>query len=180
MKKAACILGSPRRNGNSNFMAEYFIQQLTTGEYFSGTVDRLAEMNIKPCSDCRGCKKGDLTCIVKDDMQAIYNRLEAADTIILSTPIYWYGPTAQAKVVLDRLRPYYGNKRLSGKKAALLMAAGSGTKDCDLTLEMFRRMCAALGMDFVGSADSESFDIGDATQDNKAIRQMDELAKAIL
>ena len=86
-----------------------------------------------------------MECIIQDEMKEIYERIAAADILIIACPIYWFGPSAKTKLLLDRLRPYYYNRNLKAKKAALILAAGSGQSDCDLTIEMFKRSFLTLG-----------------------------------
>ena len=83
------------------------------------------------------------------------------------------------KLLIDRLRPYYGNKRLKGKKAALILPAGTGEADCDLTIEMFKRSFDALGIEYLGAVTSKASDIGDTEKDQRAIGQIKQLASRI-
>jgi len=178
MQNILILNGSPRKNGNTSFLADTLISGLNQA---SVKIENhfLYDYQIKPCTDCRACKKGKLICTVPDGMIDLYTMLEEADIIIFATPIYWFGPSAQMKLLIDRLRPYYGNKRLSGKKGALLMAAGTGNKDCDLTTEMFRRTFEALGIEFIGKASTEAYDIGDAENDKNAIHVIEQLSRKI-
>ena len=81
----------------------------------------------------------------------------------------------KTKLLLDRFRPYYANKKLSGKKAALLLPAGTGEIDCDLTIEMFKCSFEALGVELIDSITAEAYDIGEAYNDNKARASIDKL-----
>jgi len=47
-------------------------------------------------------------CAVKDDMQKIHQLIQESDGLIVATPIYFAGVTAQTKAWLDRLFPYIG------------------------------------------------------------------------
>ena len=178
MKNILILIGSPRRKGNTVDMAGMLLAELE-GKGFQSEMLFLGEQNIGPCIDCRACKKGDLICTVKDGMQTIYPKLDEADLVIFGNPIYWSGPSAQTKLLVDRLRPYYGNKKLSGKKAALLLPAGFGSSDCDLTIEMFRRITEALGIAFLGAATAKAFDIGDASNDPQVAEAVRILASKI-
>lgn len=152
--------GSPRKNGNTSML----INALTDALILKGipvSTTWLYDSDIRPCIDCRACKSGDMNCTTRDDGQILYDKLEAATAIVFATPVYWFGPTAKTKLLIDRLRPYYGNRKLRGKKGAVLLVAGSGDPDCDLTLEMFRRIFDALGISFAGSVTAKAYDIGD-------------------
>ncbi|NJO90379.1 MAG: flavodoxin family protein [Chloroflexia bacterium] len=108
-------------------------------------------------------------------MQQLYPKIDACDVLIFATPIYWFGPTAKTKLLVDRLRPYFGNKRLSGKWGALLLPAGSGPVDCELTVEQFRRTFTSLEIRFLGAVTTTAFNVGDADKDiylDSAIQQL--------
>jgi len=129
-KKILFINGSPRKNGNTSAMLNTLLQKLDSRKFTFEQI-RLYDHQIGPCIDCRGCKKNELKCIVNDDMQALYPKIESSEILIIGTPIYWFGPSAQTKLVLDRLRPYFSSQKLAEKKAALITPAGTGEKDCD-------------------------------------------------
>lgn len=177
MRKIQIIVGSPRIKGNTSYLA----QQLTNGlsEKLLSETNFLGKLKINPCIDCRNCKKGDFTCSVNDDMQDIYKKMEESDVLIFGTPIYWFGPSAQMKLLIDRLRPYYGNKRLNGKRAALILPAGNGEGDCDLTIEMFKRTFAALGIKYLGAVTSKAYDMGDAAKDKQSMELVKQLVNQI-
>jgi multimeric flavodoxin WrbA len=156
MKKVLILIGSPRKNGNTSILAEHLVKFLSKDKKIKKLY--LYDYNLKPCVDCRVCKKGEMVCALKDGMEELYASIDDSDVIIIGTPIYWFGPTAQTKLLLDRFRPYYVNKKLKGKRAALILPAGTGALDCDLTIEMFKRAFKALGVDFLGAVTSESYD----------------------
>ncbi len=120
-----------------------------------------------------------MKCLVKDGMLELYPKIEQAEVLVISTPIYWFGPSAQTKLFLDRLRPYFANKKLAGKKAAIILPAGTGDTDCDLTIEMFKRSFDALEIEMIGSVTSKSFDKGEAANDKKAVEGIKVLAEKI-
>ena len=179
MQKVEIITGSPRRSGNSTFLARILSDQLDP-KRFRARISYLYDLNISPCTDCRACKRGrSKRCVIDDDMQSLYPRLAVAQIILIATPIYWFGPSAKTKLLLDRLRPFFGNQKLAHKKFGLLLAAGSGAGDCDLTIEMFRRTARALQMEFIGTAITQAYDLGDAEKDMDALPSLIDLAGRI-
>lgn len=178
MLKIEIFIGSPRKNGNTSSLVEVFDKGLDKSKIVSEK-SFLYDYKIKPCDDCRACKTGKMECIIPDDMKEIYSRIDKADIIIIGTPIYWFGPSAKTKLLLDRLRPYYTNKKLTGKKATLLLPAGTGATDCDLTIEMFKRSFDALGVELIGIVAAEAYDIGEASNDKNAMASINELILTI-
>jgi len=177
MKKAFILNGSPRKKGNTSILIQHLTENINSNIEIEQLF--LYDISILPCIDCRACKKGNLECVLKDGMKEIYPKLDDSDLIVIGTPIYWFGPTATTKLFLDRFRPYFVNKKLSGKKAALILPAGSGAGDCGLTTEMFKRSFDALGVELIQTITSEAYDAGDTNNDAKALSEIKELAMAI-
>lgn len=107
-------------------------------------------VNIASCVDCRACKKGSFQCALTDDMQTLYPKLEEADVIVFGTPLYWYGPSAKMKLLLDRLRPYIASKKLRGKRAVLLVPSEEGADACSHVVGMFNLSFNYLEMEITG------------------------------
>ncbi len=102
--------GSPRKGGNT----ELLLDAVAAGVAEVGAmldIVRLSELNISPCIACGGCDKTGV-CVVKDDMQPLYEKLLAAEKIIIASPIYFYALSAQAKVFIDRLQAMWSRKQL--------------------------------------------------------------------
>jgi multimeric flavodoxin WrbA len=178
MKRVIFLNGSPRKKGNTSIMIQH-LKNLLPASKFETEVSYLYDYNIKPCNDCRACKKGELVCPVKDDMQVVYPKLNDADYIVFGTPIYWFGPTATMKSLIDRFRPYYVNKRLQDKKAALLLPAGTGDQDTDLTIELFNRTFEALGIELMEAVSTKAYDEGEVYDDELAMEKIERLSAQI-
>ena len=102
--------GSPRKKGNTEILIENVVNGITdTGS--TCEVVRLAEQKIHPCIGCGGCEK-EGKCVIDDDMQNLYKKIAAADRIIIASPIYFYGVTAQTKAFIDRCQALWSRKYL--------------------------------------------------------------------
>lgn len=179
MKQTEILIGSPRKNGNTSYLSKY-LSDLLNASGTSASLTYLYDYEVKPCVDCRSCKKNDLRCVLDDDANLLYEKMENADVIVFGTPIYWFGPTAKMKLVIDRLRPYFVNKKLAGKNGAVILSAGSGPGDCDLTVEMFKRIFRTLEINFIGNVLSQSYNAGDAIADRDAINSIEQLSYQIM
>jgi hypothetical protein len=94
------IAGSPRRDGNT----DHLLQQVMAGASSQGAKTKtviLSELNISPCRHCDGCIKTG-KCVVNDDMQWLHTDLRETDRIVLASPIFFMGVTAQTKAMIDR------------------------------------------------------------------------------
>ena len=122
MKKAVVILGSPRRRGNSEILADRAMEGIKAA---GGTCEvfRLNAMKIRPCQACEYCRKeGHTLCAIHDDMDQIYTALAMSDTLLLASPIYMFSVTAQLKLFMDRC--YACPDMLAGKRVGILLTYG--------------------------------------------------------
>jgi multimeric flavodoxin WrbA len=114
------IVCSPRKGGNTEILVEEALR--AAGEKGAETeLVLLAEKQVAPCDACEGCLE-DGACVIEDDMQEIYQKLDQADGIIFGTPVYFINVSAQAKAVIDRTYPLLWNRKLKGKVAAAAVA----------------------------------------------------------
>lgn len=114
------IVCSPRIEGNTEILVR---EALAAAREKGAQTDLvlLAEKQIAPCDACGACA-GDGVCVVEDDMQEVYQKLEDADGIIFGTPVYFVNVSAQAKAVMDRTYALYRAGKLRGKVAGAAVA----------------------------------------------------------
>ncbi len=125
-KNILVLTGSPRRNGNSDRMADAFIKgALSVGHEV--TKFETAKKEIGGCKACKTCWSKGKPCSFRDDFDELAPLLEAADVIVFSTPLYWFGFTAQIKSAIDRMYAYIGKscKRPLKIKESLLLVCGA-------------------------------------------------------
>jgi multimeric flavodoxin WrbA len=130
------LVGSPRKNSNTDLLVSAVLAGAAKNKHTTQKV-YLYNVEIAPCVDCKACKKGDFQCVLKDGMQKLYPKIQNADVIVFGTPLYWYGPSAKMKLLLDRLRPFIASKELKGKKAVLVVPSEEGADACNHTVGMF-------------------------------------------
>lgn len=100
MKKVLILSGSPRKNGNSDILCDEFAKGAReTGHYVEKL--RVAEKNIGYCRACYACKETG-TCVIKDDMAEVLQKIIDADVLVLASPVYFYSIDAQLKALIDR------------------------------------------------------------------------------
>ena len=104
------LQGSPRKNGNTEYLLDTFLAEAATLGAETVTV-RVADKNILPCIGCNSCMKTGQCVIQTDDMFAeIYPLLQKADIIVAATPVFFYGPSAQLKALIDRSQALWSRK----------------------------------------------------------------------
>ncbi len=100
MFKVLGIAGSPRRDGNTDLLLKEAVAG-TVNKNVQTKIVTLSELNIAPCRHCDGCLKTG-KCVIEDDMQWLYTELRELDYLILASPIFFMGVTAQTKAMIDR------------------------------------------------------------------------------
>ena len=102
MSKILILTGSPRRNGNTDRLAQSFAK----GAEESNQVEivSVCDYKVNPCIGCNSCfsREGN-RCFQNDDMTAIYEKLSQADILIIASPVYFYGISSQLKAIIKKL-----------------------------------------------------------------------------
>ncbi len=108
--KVLGIYGSPRKNGNSDLLLDKVLE----GANAAGAKIRkvyVRDLKISGCRECGGCDKTG-ECVIQDEMDKIYPSLWDSQIIFLSSPIFFYGLPAQAKMLVDRSQAMWSKRRL--------------------------------------------------------------------
>ena len=108
--KVLGIMGSPRIKGNTDLLTDEALKGARSehAEAEKIVIDRL---KITPCREYYGCFK-DGNCVIRDDMDALYPKLLEADGIIVASPIFFYGVTAQLKALIDRSQALWARRNV--------------------------------------------------------------------
>ena len=106
------LQGSPRVKGNTSILLSTFLAE---AERLGARTEYLdvANKNISPCLECGVCEQKGF-CPIDDDMQDVYPLLRRADLIVLATPVFFYGVTAQLKALIDRSQALWSRKYVHG------------------------------------------------------------------
>jgi multimeric flavodoxin WrbA len=95
------ICGSPRKGATEHVLREALSMLETAG--FNSVFFTVRGKNLGFCTHCDHCLEHK-ECILKDDMYTVYGLLREAEGIIIATPVYNGGVSAQTKAVMDRCR----------------------------------------------------------------------------
>jgi multimeric flavodoxin WrbA len=164
------LLGSPRKGGNTDQLVEQILKAARTKGHKTEKL-YLYDYTISLCVDCRNCKKGDYVCCINYEMQQIYPKMEEANVIIFGTPVYWYGPTAKMKMLIDRMRPFVANGKLRNRKAVVVAPSAEGAKACGPLLEMFQMSFEYLGMEFTGKIFAKAYEKGEVAANQREMEE---------
>ena len=129
MKKVISIMGSPRKNKNTDMLLDTFTNGVLENEYSVKKV-YLREKKISPCVACGYCEKTG-ECIIKDDMNEIYTLFDEGDIFVIASPLYFNTVSSLTKIMIDRCQKYFSLKyslnkvyRKGKKRTGIFISAG--------------------------------------------------------
>ena len=117
------LSGSPRKGGNTELLVEVFVKG--AAEHHHVEIVSVRDFKVNPCLGCNACFKTNGICAQKDDMAIIYEKMSHADMIVIASPVYFYGISAQLKAVIDRFHNPIRDTFHIKKTALLLVGAAS-------------------------------------------------------
>ena len=105
MSSVLVISTSLRKRSNSDILAQRLIDGARDAGHQVEQIS-LKGKEVKFCIGCLSCQKTQ-KCVLKDDAVWIAEKVKEADTLVFTTPIYYYEMSGQMKTLLDRLNPLY-------------------------------------------------------------------------
>jgi len=134
-KKVLILSASPRKGGNSDLLCDQFM----LGAKEAGNQTEKIFLRDKKIGYCIGCGScfTSKSCVQKDDMAEVLEKMIAADAIVMATPVYFYTMNGQMKTMIDRTCPRY--TEISNKEIYFIVTAADSKKQAmERTLEGFR------------------------------------------
>ena len=122
MSNIIVLSGSPRKGGNTDLLVDAFVKGAEKNNNVE--VVSVADYKVNPCIGCNSCfdREGH-DCFQQDAMQVVYYKLKCADVIVVASPVYFYGVSAQLKAIIDRLHTPMRNDFKVKKLALILVGA---------------------------------------------------------
>ena len=129
--KVLAINASPRKYGNSYKLLMLAVEGASS-EGGDVEVLHLYDYEIRPCIGClsdiqKACRP---PCVIDDGGREVLEKVAASDVLIISTPIYWYGPPGHLKNLIDRMTVFENMIYVTGQslvegKVAGFIASGA-------------------------------------------------------
>lgn len=150
--KIAILSGNPKKDG----LCASVIEAVKLGAQSGGAlIDeiRLSDIDFARCKVCGDgwgtCRSQNYCQFGSDGFDDAKARLEAADAIVLVSPVYWGEMSESLKSFIDRLRRCeFGQDGILSGKQILNIASAGGTGNGILTcLEQMDRFCRHTGAD---------------------------------
>ncbi len=158
-KKIIFLCGSPRANGNTNTLVNWVAQAAQEAGAITDIVSVVGiESRSIGCRCCLGCQNSDkYECVISDDVSDLMKRILQYDIIVFATPVYFFGPSAQLKNVMDRMfchikmNPQDGSYTMARNDLSYgLIASAGGDLDggLNLTRDTFQMLADFTGRPF--------------------------------
>lgn len=152
-KKVLGFVGSPRKNGNTHLLVSKILEGAQAGGASTELIF-LDDLEIHECDGCHLCWNGN-PCSKNDDLEEVFDRIAESDVLVFGTPVYWYGPTALMKGLVDRF-VYFNcpenRVKIQGKRAVLAVPfEEEGRETADLIVAFFERSLEYLEVDLFGT-----------------------------
>lgn len=182
MLKIIGIVGSPRKDGNTEFMVKTALDEINK----HGIETELITLHDKNISYCIGCDKCKSTnqCIINDDMQELTRKVQDADGIIMSSPVYFGDMTGLAKTFIDRLRPLRNIHAFKYKVCGAISTGGFRNGGQESTIDSIHDFFLIQGGIIVGddrpTAHYGGTGVGNTSEDETAITTSINLAKRMI
>lgn len=157
------VLASPRDKGNTAILLKEYLkgaEQLNPPPQVETIF--LQSKNIQYCTGCNTCQKSSKSpCVLKDDMQNIYESVEKANVLVFATPVYVFNMTGQLKTFLDRLHAVDYNT-LFDKKIVLLTTYGDSNEfnaGVPNIVQSIAMLSQYLGMKFIQNLNVSTYEV---------------------
>jgi multimeric flavodoxin WrbA len=155
------INSSPRRKNSRTLK---LVQAVLNGARTQGAEIELIDICALDINYCVGCEvcfaKG--ACTQADDLNELVDKMLSADGIVLGSPVYMHGVTAQLKTLIDRLADAIYCQLLLGKYGCAVTTSG-GSTDAHV-LDYMNHFLNELGVITVGQV-GVALDMNHATLD---------------
>lgn len=171
--------GSPRHRGNTRAALQTMKAVLEGGN----TVEFLDVCNMKlsGCCACDGCKRNGGHCVRPDDSDAVIQKIAQADAVIFGTPVYWWGMSAQLKMVVDKFYSRDSQFKTMSKTIGVVAVGANGLDDPQYRLihGQFRCIAEYLHWDLAFSLSFSAYGPGELMAQEGVSHQLDQACAAI-
>jgi multimeric flavodoxin WrbA len=154
--KVLALIGSDRKNGNTARVIEIFEAQMQAFAKnsklpFEFESLYIGNFNIKPCRGCRVCfDQGEEACPLRDDIPLLRTKMDAADVLLVASPVYVNDVSGLIKNWMDRLAYLCHRPAMGGKCAYAIATVGGGS--FRHTLHTMKQVLLTWGYHLVGQA----------------------------
>ncbi|MCX6560804.1 MAG: flavodoxin family protein [Candidatus Aminicenantes bacterium] len=125
MKKIIALVGSSHKGGATYTAAHRFLDALDAFGDVQSEIVVLSDYDIHTCRGCKACfERGEEHCPLKDDRDALIEKINASDAVVFASPNYSFQVSAFMKIFLDRLGFLFHRPHFHGKTSTSIVVFG--------------------------------------------------------
>lgn len=136
------------------------------------------KLHIAPCKGCDVCQCYN-GCVDDDDTNPTVDKIAAADLILFATPVYWWGMSAQLKLVIDKC--YCRGTQLKGKKVGVIAVGGSPVDNIqyELIFKQFDCIAEYLSWDMLFQKAYFAYERDELSGDKTALEELERIGNEL-
>ena len=166
------ILNGSPRSENTSAMVEAFSEGARSKGHEVNVI-HVGKMNIAGCLGCEYCHgEGEGKCIQKDDMEKVLPLYAECDMVVIASPIYYFGMTAQLYAAIQRT--YSAGDAIKLTKAALLLSSAS-PDPFDGAISTYKGILSFTGVEDTGIITAA----GDENKSEKKLKEIRDFAAGL-
>ena len=177
--KALLFNGSPRQ-GNTCTALEALKKGLENIQGLDLQEVNADAVSVSPCMACEVCGTSS-HCVADDDTNDIIDAVVAADVIVFATPVYWWGMTAQLKVIIDKFYSRVDTLKKLEKKIGVIVIGEAEQDDpqYEIIPKQFACICDYLGWEIAFSKTYTAAVADDLAGSEKDMAEIESLWKTL-
>lgn len=173
--KVLMLNGSPRKDGNTSIALKE-MEKIFLNEGFEVEYVQVGNKAIRGCVACYSCKKTG-KCAFGDAVNELAPKFEAADGVVIGSPVYYASANATLIALLDRLFYSTSFNKTMKVGASVAVARRGG---CSATFDELNKYFTISGMPVASGQYWNSVhgrDMGQAAEDEEGLQGMRTLAR---
>lgn len=121
-KKVLVLSGSPQREGNTSALVGWFAEGARSkGAHVEIVPVAFLKYKAPGCTACRVCQKRTAYgCVIDDEAKPVLAKMAEVDVIVMATPMFFFAPSAQLKIIFDRMFSLYKWDNQAGTMQTIL------------------------------------------------------------
>ncbi len=177
--KILILNGSPRLHGNTSKVVRT-LDSMLAQEHTVELLD-ICSMQLSGCVACDACKANGGHCVRPDESDAVIRKIAEADAVIFGTPVYWWGMSAQLKMVVDKFYSQDSQFKTMKKKIGVVVTGANGLDNPQYRLidEQFRCIAEYLHWDMAFSLAFAAYEPGEVMQQEGILAQLQDACEKI-